>query len=100
MIVILKRDATEQDIKHIVEKAEQLGLKSHVSRGVERTIIGFIGPEDVLQVTPLETFPGVDRVLPVLSPYRLVSREFKKEDSIIKLNKNVQVGGKRIIIMA
>ena len=100
MIVILKPDATEQQINHIIEKAEKLGLKAHVSRGVERTIIGFIGPEDVLQVTPLETFPGVDRVMPVLAPYRLVSREFKKEASIVKLNKHVQVGGKKIIIMA
>ena len=78
MIIILKPDATENQINHIVEKAEKLGLKVHLSRGVERTIIGLIGPEDVLQVTPLEVFPGVERVIPVLAPYRLVSREFKK----------------------
>ena len=85
MIVILRPDATEEQIQHIVEKAESLGLKTNVSRGVERTVIGFIGPEDVLRVTPLEVFPGVEQVVPVLSPYKLVSREFKQENSIIKI---------------
>ena len=100
MIVVLKRDATEEQIKHIIEKAEKLGLKAHISRGVERTVIGFIGPEDVLQVTPLEVFPGVESVIPVLSPYRLVSREFKKEDSVLKIKGNVAVGGKKLEIIA
>ena len=58
MIVILRPDATEEQIQEIVDKAEKLGLKAHLSRGVERTIIGFIGPEDVLRVTPLEVYPG------------------------------------------
>ncbi len=100
MIVILRKDATEEQMKHIVAKAESLGLKAHISKGVEKTIIGFIGPEDVLRVTPLEVFPGVERVLPVLAPYKLVSREFKAEESVIKVSDNVQVGGKRIVVMA
>lgn len=100
MIVVLKADATEAQIQHIVEKAEKLGLKAHISRGVEKTIIGFIGPEDVLRVTPLEVFPGVEQVIPVLAPYRLVSREFKKEPSIVKINEQIQIGGKKIFMMA
>ena len=100
MIIILRPEATEQQIQHIIEKAEKLGLKAHISRGVERTIIGFIGPEDVLRNTPLEIFPGVDRVLPVLSPYKLVSREFKKEDTIVTIGKDVKVGGKKVIVVA
>ncbi|MBI5150166.1 MAG: 3-deoxy-7-phosphoheptulonate synthase [Candidatus Omnitrophica bacterium] len=100
MIVILKSDVTEDQINHILEKTGKLGLKAHISRGVERTIIGLIGPEDVLQVTPLEVFPGVERVLPVLSPYRLVSREFKKEDSIVPINDQIKIGGKCVHVMA
>jgi len=100
MIVILKPGATEQEVQHIVQKAEKLGLKSHISRGVERTIIGFIGPEDVLRVTPLEAFPGVERVMPVLAPYRLVSREFKKESSTVAINQDLFVGNRKIILMA
>jgi 3-deoxy-7-phosphoheptulonate synthase len=100
MIVILKPDATEQQIQHIVEKADKLGLKAHISRGVERTIIGFIGPEDILRVTPLEVFPGVEKVLPVLAPYKLVSKEFKKEPSIIKITDKILVGAKKVPVMA
>lgn len=100
MIVVLKKGATEEQLQHIIAKAESLGLKAHISRGVEKTIIGFIGPEDVLRVTPLEVFPGVESVMPVLAPYKLVSREFKKEDSVINLPNNVKVGGKKLVIMA
>lgn len=100
MIIVLKSDATEQQISHIIEKAEKLGLKAHISRGTERTIVGLIGPEDVLRVTPLEVFPGVERVIPVLAPYRLVSREFKRENSIVKINDRVEFGGRRIPVMA
>jgi len=100
MIIVLRPDASEEQINHIIEKVQKLGLKPHVSKGVERTIIGVIGPEDVLRVTPLEVFPGVERVIPVLAPYKLVSREFKPQDSIIDLGKGVKIGGKTIVVMA
>lgn len=100
MIVILRADATEANIEHIVERAGKLGLKANISRGVERTVIGFIGPEDALRVIPLEVFPGVEQVLQVLAPYKLVSREFKKDNTVIKLNYGTTVGGKRIAVMA
>jgi 3-deoxy-7-phosphoheptulonate synthase len=100
MIIVLRPDATEEQISHIIEKVQKLGLSPHVSRGTERTIIGVIGPEDVLRVTPLEVFPGVERVIPVLAPYKLVSREFRQEDSVIDLGKGVEIGGKKIVVIA
>jgi len=100
MIIVLRPDATEQQVNHIIERVTKLGLTPHVSKGTERTIIGVIGPEDVLRVTPLEVFPGVEKVIPVLAPYRLVSREFKPENSIIDLGKGVKIGDKKIIVMA
>ena len=100
MIVILRSDATEANIQHIVDRATKLGIKANISRGIERTVIGFIGPEDALRVIPLEVFPGVEQVLHVLAPYRLVSREFKKENTVIKLNHGTTVGGKKIAVMA
>jgi 3-deoxy-7-phosphoheptulonate synthase len=100
MIIVLRPDTTDEQINHIVEKVKKLGLTPHLSKGTERTIIGVIGPEDILRVTPLEVFPGVEKVMPVLAPYKLVSREFKSEDSIIDVGKGVSVGGKRIVIMA
>ncbi|MCX5694453.1 MAG: 3-deoxy-7-phosphoheptulonate synthase [Candidatus Omnitrophica bacterium] len=100
MIIVLKPGASQEQVDHIIEKVKLLGLTPHVSKGSERTIIGVIGPEDVLRVTPLEVFPGVENVIPVLSPFRLVSREFKKDDSIIDLGKGVKIGGKEIVVMA
>jgi len=100
MIIVLRPDATEEQINHIIERVQKLGLKPHISKGTERTIIGVIGPEDVLQVTPLEVFPGVEKVLPVLAPYKLVSREFHPADSVIDLGKGVAIGGKKIVVMA
>ncbi|MBI4706558.1 MAG: 3-deoxy-7-phosphoheptulonate synthase [Candidatus Omnitrophica bacterium] len=100
MIIVLRPDASQAQVEHIIEKVTKLGLTPHVSKGTERTIIGVIGPEDILRVTPLEVFPGVEKVMPVLAPYKLVSREFRKENSIIDLGKGVSIGGKRIVVMA
>lgn len=100
MIVVLKSDATEQQVQHLLEKVTQLGLTPHISRGVEKTIIGLIGPEDVLNVTPLDIFPGVEKVIPVLAPYRLVSREFRKENTVVSVIDKVPFGGKQIPVIA
>jgi 3-deoxy-7-phosphoheptulonate synthase len=100
MIIVLRPDATDEQVRHIMDKVQKLGLKPHLSKGTERTIIGVIGPEDLLRVTPLEVFPGVEKVLPVLAPYKLVSREFRREDSVIDLGKGVSIGGRKIVVMA
>jgi 3-deoxy-7-phosphoheptulonate synthase len=100
MIIVLKPGATAAQVNHIIEKVKELGLTPHVSQGSERTIIGVIGPEDVLRLTPLEVFPGVENVIPVLVSFKLVSREFKPEDSVIDLGKGVKIGGNQIVIMA
>ncbi|HOW42923.1 MAG TPA: 3-deoxy-7-phosphoheptulonate synthase [Candidatus Omnitrophota bacterium] len=100
MIIVLRPGATDAQIEHIIEKVQKLGLKPHISKGTERTIIGVIGPEEILQVTPLEVFPGVEKVMPVLSPFKLVSREMHREDSIIDVGKGIRIGGDRLTIMA
>ena len=100
MIIVLRPDATKGQIDHIVEKVKKLGLKPWVSRGVERTIIGVIGEEDVLRLQPLEVFPGVEKVVPILTPYKLVARDVKKEGSQINIGKGLKVGAKEVIVMA
>ncbi len=99
MIIVLRRDATKEQIEHIVQKMESLGLKTMVSKGVERTIIGVIGEEDVLRVQPLEVYPGVEKVMPVLAPYKLVSREFKPQDTVINV-KGLEIGGNKLVVIA
>ena len=99
MIIVLKPEATEAQLKHIITKVKALGLKPMISRGIERTIIGVIGEEDLLRVQPMEVFPGVEKVMPILSPYKLVSREFKPADTIVEVN-GIKIGGGRIVVMA
>ena len=100
MIIVLKSDATEEQISYIIGRVEKLGLKTMISRGVERTIIGVIGPEDIVRVQPLEIFPGVDKVIPVLAPYKLVSRDFKPQDTVVEISKDIKIGSKEIVVIA
>ena len=100
MIIVLKPKATQKEIDHIIEKVKRLGLKPMVSKGVERTIIGVIGEEDIIRLQPLEVYPGVEKVMPILKPYKLVSRDFKPEDSIIDVSEEVKIGGKKLVVMA
>ncbi|HEY9188497.1 MAG TPA: 3-deoxy-7-phosphoheptulonate synthase [Ignavibacteria bacterium] len=100
MIIVMKARATDNEIGAIVNKIENLGLKAHISKGVERTIIGAIGDERQIKQEQFEILPGVESVIPILKPYKLVSREFKPENSIIKVNNEVKIGGKEIVIMA
>jgi len=100
MIIVLKTNATPEQINHICEKVKELGLTPQVSRGVERTIIGVIGEEDTIRVKPLEAFPGVENVVPILRPYKLASKDFKPEPTVFEMGNGVKVGGKKIVVMA
>lgn len=100
MIIVLRPGATQKELKHLTDKIKKLGLKPWVSKGVERTIVGVIGEEDVIRVQPLEAFPGVEKVLTILKPYKLASRDFKKSDSIVDVGGGVKVGSEKIVVMA
>ena len=99
MVIVMKAGATDEQIQHIVERLHDFKLREHISKGEERTIIGAIGDERVLRSIPLEALPGVEKVLAILAPYKLASREFKPDDTIIKVN-NVEIGGKKLVVMA
>lgn len=92
MIIILKPGATDEQIDHVVRRIEDLGLKTHLSRGTYRTIIGVIGDESKLQSAPLAAIPGVADVIPVLPPYKLASKEAHPEPSIVDVA-GVKFGG-------
>jgi 3-deoxy-7-phosphoheptulonate synthase len=95
----MKPDATEGQIQHVVDRLHNFGLREHISRGEERTLIGAIGDERVLRSIPLEAVPGVEKVMAVLSPYKLASREFQPGDTVININ-GIEIGGDKIIVMA
>jgi 3-deoxy-7-phosphoheptulonate synthase len=99
MIIVLKSGVTDDQVQHVVERVESLGLKPHLSRGTYRTIIGVIGDEELLRVEPLRAIPGVADVLPVLPPYKLASREAHPQPSIVEV-RGVKIGGGHLAMVA
>jgi 3-deoxy-7-phosphoheptulonate synthase len=99
MIIVLKPQPTPELVKHVLERIEALGLTPHLSQGVARTIIGVIGDEEKLQVQPLLAIPGVEQVVPILKPYKLASREFHRDDSVVEV-KGVRIGGGNLAMIA
>lgn len=99
MIIVFKPTATEDNIDHVSDRLRELGLKTQLSTGEERTIIGVIGDERILEHQPLSVFPGVESVTPILAPWKLVSREFQPHDTVVHVD-GVAIGGKRIAVIA
>ncbi len=100
MIIVTTPEATENQIAHIVERIEEWGFKTDISRGAMRTVIGVIGDDAAIRVKPLAAIPGVESVTPVLKPYKLVSREFRGGNhSHVKIG-DVTVGEKDIVLMS
>jgi len=107
MIIVLRPDSTEAQFQHVLERIADLGLKPHISRGEMRTIICVIGDEGKLVAEPLSAIPGVEQVLPVLKPFKLASREMRREDTIVEVGadagagvKPVRIGGGSLAMIA
>ncbi|WP_459558482.1 3-deoxy-7-phosphoheptulonate synthase [Lacunimicrobium album] len=100
MIIVLKENTTDKELEHILEKINELGFRSDVSRGEKRTVVGVIGDEEKLREEPLKALPGVEKVISVLKPYKLASREFQREDSVFDLGYGVKVGGGNLMMIA
>ncbi|MBI5906261.1 MAG: 3-deoxy-7-phosphoheptulonate synthase [Deltaproteobacteria bacterium] len=99
MIIVLRAGATDQDVRQIEDTLKANGLSAHISRGVERTIIGAIGDERKLDPEAFEGLPVVEKVMRVLAPFKLVSREFQKENTVIDVN-GKKIGGKALALFA
>jgi 3-deoxy-7-phosphoheptulonate synthase len=99
MIVVLKPGATQRQIDHVVESIEQLGLRSHVIVGTERTVIAALGEKRDGAKQALETGDGVEKVVPILAPYKMASTEVKPEPSVVKV-RDLTVGGGHIGVIA
>lgn len=100
MIIITRPDITDNQLDHLRERIEAAGLHTHLSRGEHRTIIGCIGDEARLQELPLLSIPGVESVLPILKPYKLASREFVVNRTIVRVGENASIGGTELTIIA
>jgi len=100
MIIVMKRKADEQELDNVIKWIESVGYKVHLSKGVERTIIGAVGDErGKVALKAAENMPGVEKVMPVLAPYKLASRESKEGNTVIKIG-DVEIGGPRCVVIA
>ncbi len=100
MVIVMKPEATESQLREVISKIEELGYKPHVIYGATRNVIGAVGDERgkfILQ--SLEVMEGVEAVIPILKPYKLASKEVKKEKTVIPV-KDILIGGKEVIIIA
>src|SRR3954449_8326270 len=110
MIVVMKPDSTAKQVEHVVNLVREMGLKDHVIVGTERTVVAVIGDDRFKDRSALESVDGVDRVVPILAPYKMASREVKKERSFVPLLTSKTkaktgaaeptVGGTRVAVMA
>jgi 3-deoxy-7-phosphoheptulonate synthase len=100
MIISMRPHATREEIDHVCERIREFGYKVHSIEGEERVVIGVVGVGDVTAcLESLEATPGVERAVRISAPYKFVSREFKKEDSVVKVN-GIEVGGDEFVVMA
>ncbi|MGM0509152.1 MAG: 3-deoxy-7-phosphoheptulonate synthase [Fusobacteriota bacterium] len=99
MIIVMKKDATDKQKEHVKDRLRELDMKIHESHGEDRDIIGAIGDEDKLRAHPVDSYDGVEEVMEVTHPFKLASRDFKKEDTVIDV-KGVKIGGDNFVVMA
>ncbi|MGD9721069.1 MAG: 3-deoxy-7-phosphoheptulonate synthase [Pirellulales bacterium] len=99
MIIILKSGATDEQVDHVIQRVESLGMKAHLSRGTFRTIIGVIGDESQFQPDQFQVLPGVVEVIRVLPPYKLASSEAHPQPSVIDVG-GVKIGGGNLGMIA
>lgn len=98
MIIILRADVSNADVQAIERKIEAMGMSSHVSRGIQRTVIGIIGDESKVDKEAFEAFPFVENVIRVMKPYKIVARESHHADTVINVG-GVPIGGNTVQII-
>ncbi|MCK5525890.1 MAG: 3-deoxy-7-phosphoheptulonate synthase, partial [Candidatus Latescibacteria bacterium] len=100
MIIVMKQGAPKEQIEHVFDRIREMGYKVHPIYGVERTVIGAIGDErGKARLQVLESAPGVERVVPILKPFKLVGRELKTEPTVIEVG-GVKIGGDSFVVIA
>jgi len=100
MVIVMEDHASEAEIQNIMDRLKSLGYGVHRSDGVQRTLLGVVGEtRGQIDRRDLELFQGVREVVPISKPYKLVSREFHPDDTVIKINK-LEIGGEKIVVMA
>ncbi|HEY7115688.1 MAG TPA: 3-deoxy-7-phosphoheptulonate synthase [Tepidisphaeraceae bacterium] len=100
MIVVMKPGSTQSQLEHVIKLVREMGLKENVIVGTERTVVAVIGNDRFKDRTVLETVEGVEKVVPILAPYKMASKEMKKERSLVPLRADAKVGGRKVQVIA
>jgi 3-deoxy-7-phosphoheptulonate synthase len=101
MIIVMKAGAAKKEKDEVLKRIRELGYKPHVIHGTTRDVIGAIGDErGKLVLQSIESMHGVESVVPILKPYKLASKEVKREPSVIRISDEVAIGGREIVVMA
>jgi len=101
MIIVMKAGAVKKEKDAVLKRIRELGYKPHVIHGTTRDVIGAVGDErGKLVLQSIESMHGVESVVPILKPYKLASKEVKRESSVIRISDTVAVGGREIVVMA
>lgn len=99
MIIVMGPASTEEDLQNVIAKIESEGLGVHLSKGTSRTIVGVIGDKRAISNLEMQHLKGVEKTVRITEKYKLVSREFKKENTVINVG-GVEIGGKEPVVMA
>lgn len=99
MVVVMDMNSTMEDIEKVNERLDQLGFQTQLIRGVKRIVIGAVGDRRINDLRELQQMPGVENIVPIMKPYKLVSREAKGDNTVIKV-RGVEIGGNSVTIIA
>jgi len=99
-MIVMKAHASDEDLASVVQRVESLGFRAHVSRGAERTVVGVVGDERTVEPESFEVLPGVERVVRILHPFKLASRDFHPDDRVITFPNGARLGGDGVLVMA
>src|SRR2546423_144982 len=100
MVVVMKSGASQAQIEHVVKLVREMGLKDHVIQGTERTVVAVIGDDRHKDRSRFESVDGVEKVVPILAPYKMASVEMKKDRTSIPIGKLGTIGGKKVGVIA
>ena len=102
MIINMNVNATEEQIDHVVKRIQECGFQAHLSRGEERAVIGVVGKSEKHrgELEALQAAPGVEEIIRITHPFKLASRNFRPEGSVVELGKGVSIGGTEIVAAA
>jgi len=99
MIIVMNNSATDEEIDFVVSRIKEKGLDASISKGTEKTVIGAVGDERLLDPKLLDNLPGVEQALRIVKPYKIVAREWHPEDTVININGH-PIGGKNIQVIS